>query len=80
MEVATDCIVLNIDNKDLEITITDPLWLGNTLALCYNNHNPRIVIGPHCILLILIVRVFLCVWSSVYCCFFACDFIWFADS
>ncbi len=29
-------------------TVTDPFWLRGCMAMSYHNHNPTIVIGPHC--------------------------------
>ena len=48
-KVPSDSVVINIDEKDIDIIITDPLYLGQTIALFYKNHNPIIVIGPQCI-------------------------------
>ncbi len=47
-QVATEEITLTIGKQKFDIEVADPLWLGNTIALAYRNHNPLFVIGPHC--------------------------------
>ncbi len=47
-EVPTDSVVITIGDQKFDLTVADPFWLGNTMALSYHDHNPRFVIGPHC--------------------------------
>ena len=52
-EVANTSVNITIDKETFDIVIEDPFRLGNTMSCCYKNHNPRIVIGPHCNFLLL---------------------------
>jgi len=48
-EVPQEPIEIEIGSKKLDLTVNDPFWLGNTIAFGYKDHNPKFVIGPHCI-------------------------------
>ncbi len=47
-ELPTDMVTIKVDDASVDIAVADPFWLGRTMAMLYKNHNPRIVIGPHC--------------------------------
>ena len=47
-EIPTNSVTITIGDQKMDIEITNPFWLGNTMAFCYNEHQPTCVIGPHC--------------------------------
>ncbi len=46
--VPTEEVSISVEEE--QKPIEDPRWLGNCMAFCYRGHNPKIIIGPHCML------------------------------
>ena len=65
-KLPTEVVIINLGEEKIEVELNDPLWLGNTIACYYKDHNPIFIIGPECILFIRFRATSYCLSKSYY--------------